>query len=47
MKKFMKRYRNNRYFGDSIAEALWYALRGKTFPDAELIREVNNNKGDK
>jgi len=51
MKKFMMRYRVNRLWGDSVAEALWYALRGKAFPDAELIQElnqeVNNYKGDK
>jgi len=52
MKEFIRRYRNNRLWGDSIVEALWWSLRGKAFPNAELIQELNqeinnNNKGVK
>ena len=33
MRKFIVRYRINRSWGDSVAEALWWSLRGKAFPE--------------
>ena len=36
MKAFIVRYRINRSWGDNIVEALWWALRNKSFP------EINN-----
>jgi len=51
MKEFIRRYRNNRLWGDNIIEALWWSLRGKAFPEYETIQEfnqeINNNKGVK
>ena len=55
MKKLIRRYHINRSWGDGVAEALWWALRNKSFPYVlnmremveELQQETNNNKGDK
>lgn len=51
MKKFIKRYRINRSWGDNIVEALWWSLRGKAFQEykrvQEFDQEINNNKGVK
>jgi len=40
----MKRYRNNRLWGDNIVEALWWSLCGKEFPSAELIQKLNQKE---
>jgi len=31
MRALVRRYRINRLWGDGVAEALWWALRGKSF----------------
>ena len=33
MRTFIVRYRINRSWGDGVAEALYWALRGKSFPE--------------
>lgn len=38
--RIMLRYRINRSWGDGIIEALWWAWRGKSFPDMLSMREV-------
>lgn len=47
MKKLIKRYRINRSWGDGVAEALWWALRGKSFVEMLEIFGDDHNKGDK
>ena len=41
MRTFIVRYRINRSWGDGVAEALYWALRGKSFP------EMLDLKGDR
>lgn len=38
--RIMLRYRINRSWGDGTIEALWWAWRGKSFPDMLSMREV-------
>lgn len=48
MRTFILLYRINRSWGDSVAEALLWALRGKSFPELidinEIFQEIRKEK---
>lgn len=44
MREFIVRYRINRSWGDGVAEALWWALRKKSFP--EMLDYGSLNESD-
>lgn len=43
MRTFIVRYRINRSWGDGVAEALWWALRGKSFPEMLDLGSLNES----
>lgn len=43
MRTFIVRYRINRSWGDGVAEALCWALRGKSFPEMLDLASLNES----
>ena len=39
MKRIGWLYRVNRSWGDGVCEALWNAVRGRSFPDIGMLRD--------
>jgi hypothetical protein len=47
IRRYLRRYRINRSWGDSVIVATWWALRGKsfsTFLTRELLGEILNGE---